>query len=205
MMNVRFTTPLSAPTQIDPAGPGGVSLVSNAPAALYPTDVLAKGAAAFSGQRPLAVATPAGVISTDKNSLVQQLDTADFFAGRMAFQCLAEGDVQQANQYMQEATDIRKSVEPSLTPAQQQSLEQIMSLQRDAFQTKENEPEPKQLSTQLERLPDSTLQRIISSQQAVLQSIQNDNLKAQRELSQASADWANLRNSILSGEQVKIA
>jgi hypothetical protein len=129
---------------------------------------------------------------------VQQLDAANFFASQMAFRRLAEGDVQQANQYMQEGTDIRKSLEPNLTPAQQQSLEQIMSLQQNAFQTIENEPQPK-LSAQLERLPSSTLDRIISLQQAIQQTIANDNAKAQNELSQASTQWAQLRNSILSG------
>lgn len=49
------------------------------------------------------------------------------------FLCLREGDYQRATEYVQEATDIRKAVEPKLTESQKQSLEKIIGLQQDAF------------------------------------------------------------------------
>jgi hypothetical protein len=171
MINTRSTTSVSASTQIDSASAGAVAGVPSKTAGLYPTTT----ANSFSGLQQVAV--PPTVFGGNKTDLVNQLDRADFFA-RMAFLCLKEGDLQQANQYMQQATDTRKSIEPQLTQSQQQTLEQIMSLQKDAFQ-----------NLQSTSWFDSIFGQI----------------KATLDLSQASTLSQNLRNSILSEGQLKSA
>ena len=139
--------------------------------------MLAKATNSFLEPRRLEVPQQVGLGGADKSYLVSELDAADKLAG-LAFLCLREGDVQRAQQYMQEATGIRKSVEPELTESQQASLEKIMSLQQDAFQNIAD---------------DNWFTGIFGE------------LKAAIELSQAAAESAKLRNSILSEGQLKSA
>ena len=168
----RTATPLFASTQTDASSAGRLTVAVSTAAALYP------GKITDAAQR-LKVSTPVGPGGVDRNYLVSQLDTANALAG-LSFLCLREGDFKKAQQYMQEATNIRKSVEPDLTPSQQASLEKIMSLQQDAYQNIENE------------------------HNGWFNSIFGE-LKATIDLSQASTESANLRNSILSGWQLKSA
>jgi hypothetical protein len=167
----RTATPQFASTQTNASPAGRLAVAANAGASLYPGSTDA-------AQR-LKVSAPVWPGSVDKNYVVSQLDAADKLAG-LSFLCLREGDFQKAQQYMQDATDIRKSVEPDLTPSQQASLEKIMSLQQDAYQNIENEH-------------NSWFNSIFGE------------LKATIDLSQASTESANLRNSILSEGQLKSA
>jgi hypothetical protein len=167
----RTATPMFGPTQTDASPAGRLAVAANTAGSLYPGKIT-------DAQR-LKVAVPIGPGSVDKNYLVSQLDSASKLAG-LSFLCLREGDFQKAQQYMQEATNIRKSVEPDLTPSQQASLEKIMSLQQDAYQNIENE------------------------HNGWFDSIFGE-LKATIDLSQASTESDNLRNSILSEGQLKSA
>jgi len=160
--------------QIDSSATGIRAQVSNAAAALYPADPGADTAEALPAQQ-LQVLTQGGFGGANKNYLVSELDAADKLAG-LAFLCLREGNVQKAHEYMQEATEIRKSVEPQLTGPQQQSLEKIMSLQADAFQNLQS---------------DSWFTGVFGEIQAVF------------DLSEASEESQKLRNSILSGWETK--
>ena len=176
MMNIRTAMALSSP-QVNSSGAGSVAQTPNAGGALYPADVLAKASDAISAQQRLQAPPTVGLSSAEKTNLVNQLDAADKLAG-LSFLCLREGDLQAAQQYMQQATDIRKSVEPQLTQSQQQSLENIMSLQQDAYNNIEN-------------ANGNWITGIFGQ------------FKAALDLSQASQDSTSLRNSILSEGQVE--
>ncbi len=176
MMNIHTATALSS-MPIDSSGAASVAQAPNAAGALYPAGLLAKAGDVISARQQLDVPPLVGLSSADKTAIVNQLDAADKLAG-LSFLCLREGDLQAAQQYMQQATDIRKSVEPQLTGPQQQSLENIMSLQQDAYNNIEN-------------ANGNWITGIFGQ------------FKAALDLSQASQDSTSLRNSILSEGQVE--
>jgi len=174
MLSVNRTA-TSQLTPIDSSSASSATQASKATATLNTADVFSKAAQSFSAIRRVDATT--AVFGADKDYLVSELDSADKLAG-LAFLCLREGDYARAQQYMQEATDIRKAVEPKLTESQQVSLEKIMSLQQDAYDN---------LSS------GNWLTRIFGQ------------IKAAIDLSQAAAESAKLRNSILSEGQLKAA
>jgi hypothetical protein len=168
---ILTATPLFAPEQVDSLVPS-----RSAPAAaLYPADILATAADAFPGWKRLDGLSDVR-IGADRNYLVGELDAADKLAG-LAFLCLQEGNVARAQQLMQEATDIRKAVAPNLTPSQQQSLDKIMNLQKDAFE------------------------KIQNAGGSIFKIFQK--IAAQIELGQAAEESQKLRNSILSTGQLQ--
>ena len=114
--------------------------VSSAPAAspldrktsaLYPAEVYSDAGAAFAERLRLRI--PSDIwIGGNTQHTVEELDTASAFAG-LASLCMKEGDFSKAQQYLQEANDIRNGIRSSLSPSQQASLDQIMSLQEQAL------------------------------------------------------------------------
>jgi tetratricopeptide (TPR) repeat protein len=101
------------------------------PADLYPADVYSEAGAAFAERLRLRI--PSDIwIGGNSQHIVEELDTASALAG-LASLCMKEGNFTQAQQYLQEANDIRNGIRSDLTPCQQSSLDQIMSLQQEAL------------------------------------------------------------------------
>jgi hypothetical protein len=175
MFSTDFLTATSrvAPAQTDSASAASAAAASKTTASLYPVNQFSE-AASFLANRRIDAST--GIVyGGNKDYIVGELDAADKLAG-LAMLCLKERDYARAQQFMQEATDIRNAVRPMLNPSQQASLDKVMGLQQDAYT----------------KLSDNNwFSRFFNS------------FQAEMGLAQASAESAKLRNSVLSEGTLK--
>ena len=127
-------TPLQTATLSSIQGLSDVSAASRTSqnaSALFPADVLSKAAEGFAERLKFQI--PSDIwIGGNRQHIVDELDTASRLAG-LASLCMKEGNFSQAQQYLQEANNIRNEIRSSLTQPQKDSLDQIMNLQQQAL------------------------------------------------------------------------